>query len=345
MNLTHLCCLATSPDGISGLAVSNQNHKERTVKRWIISGAWLLCCAPALASDIEFDLSEGITFKEQQQPSGEVTVSFTNLLPKGGYTYTMRRTTAGPKLPNPFTPGAVPLPTHCAALNSENLAFWALEDETNVPEGMVRINKAIEAVVENGEAAQCQVQLANARKMLSNTTHKEQYTLGDDETLTINISREGGTARTLVLKGDPSRIYTHVGFGFIDNRSQAYYSKEITDSEGNTSYEIASQTKRDSFNYSALALFTIPFDTGYRGVEWGPTFGLGATSDSPTLYIGLSTVLKRSVLVSAGLSAAEFDVLKGRYNVGDPLSQAMDSSDLVDQAYKTAFTFTVGFNF
>lgn len=164
---------------------------------------------------------------------------------------------------------------------------------------------------------------------------------GSEATLRM---RRGELKREIVLRSEPRQWLTHVGFTFMDNKDERYYSREIAAAPG--TYEVARQSGNQRYKYAATALFTYPMSNHASGVDVGFTAGVGASAENVAVIAGVGILFGENVLLTVGAAVQEFDVLSGVYQEGQVLgAQPVDSSALADKTYKTSVMATLGFRF
>ena len=171
----------------------------------------------------------------------------------------------------------------------------------------------------------CVEVLATIEKIESYTRFAHTSTFKKKQKLTLTVVRDKKTIQTLTLKNEPTEWLTHVGFTFLNNKDEHYYSQKLEGvNEGDkATYMIAKGTKRDNISYAATAMFTYPFiqDTWGGDIDFGVSVGLGTDKNAIAALVGFSMIVNDNFMATIGLIGSEFDVLKGEYNLGQELGE------------------------
>lgn len=191
-------------------------------------------------------------------------------------------------------------------------------------------------------------------RLLSLTTKSAVFEILADHKATISVVYLGSTVFAHKVSQPKTEWLTHVGFSFIDNRGESYYSQteeqSVTDEQGNTTSQsvhvVTKQHNQDSVLYGASVLYTYPTNKLSDDWEFGFTAGLSANSNTVAVLVGPSLILRKNVLINLGLIAQEFDELSGTFEEGQILTgDPLDSSALTSKKFKTSLGITIGFNF
>jgi len=244
----------------------------------------------------------------------------------------------------------------------ENLA-----NENQVPNAMAELNdvaqsaRSQEASTENSVCGTSTLYPLISGTFLRNWLSKiKQFNENRNRTLTTTIRRNellrvsvlrDNFESTLLVNGPQKLFYSHVGFSFIRDKSNAFYSEKVDgDENSQATYVISQQTDRKDWTQGASALFTFPITTfgKDKGQDWelGLTAGLGTDTESVAAILGASLIVHSNILIMAGASFQEFDELNGIYEIGQNVGEnAIDSSALSEKTFKPSFNFTIGFRF
>lgn len=187
-------------------------------------------------------------------------------------------------------------------------------------------------------------------KALSETKFTINKTLSTDKVYELEFTDGNQTLASFSAEPKPEWI-AHVGFVFIDNDDERFFSKEIkSDVDGmeTTTYQITASSDRDDYKYAAMGMYTYPFANLTNDRDWqlGFTAALGTDSSNIAVGVGVSLVVYKNVMISFLAVGTEFDVLKGQYKVGQDIGESqIASADLVDQTFKFSPSIAISFKF
>jgi len=143
------------------------------------------------------------------------------------------------------------------------------------------------------------------------------------------------------------KIDFSTGFFVTNNLYNRTYS--ISNYLADSSMKVISQDKNNSLaQFSVGALMHIsPRCKGY--IKPGFAFGLGLNSADLTkvqVYIGASAIfgLKEQFIISAGLSLANVDYLKGKYSLGTPTINLNDDTPLTEKVIRAGWFISFTYN-
>lgn len=280
--------------------------------------------------------------------------------------------------PGTDTPRSMLAKDSCEALKTAIQNLLTATEETQVPDLLTRLADASQRVAQEIEKQQaaaaaaggkkgktppapeaagagaaasgdapdqedCASHIKVANELPSRTSRQFEFDLKRGSEATLRM-RRGDLKREIVVRSEPREWLTHVGFTFMDNLDERYFSREIAAAPG--TYEVARQGGGQDIKYAATALFTYPVSNFASGVNLGFTAGLGASAESVAVVAGIGVIFGENVLFTVGAAVQEFDVLKGVYREGQALGAApVDSSALVDKTYKVSPMATLGFRF
>lgn len=325
-------------------------HTARTFFSLLI----MLVSSSVLAKDIEHTID--LSFPIPNQPkefseSGKLHLKVINMLPVRRYVIEIGEQVVSPppfQDPRPQiennqesmkTRGVLGRST-CDDFNNQIDNIMSLTDESLLPAELEEL-KRIDGRLKNENCG------ATYEEIVKLTEFNKSIDIQPNTRYTISVSN----ADTMYAKVELSPIntwLTHVGFTFVDNKDENYFSKKVTTSEpdSNSNYELSRASSRDDFDYAAMAMFTYPFYDFGKNWQLGFTAGLGTDSNNLIIGAGLSLIVYKNVVITAGVVGTEFDVLKGEYNLGDNLGESpIESDNLVDQTYKFAPALTISLRF
>lgn len=203
--------------------------------------------------------------------------------------------------------------------------------------------EAAEAKAREEAQKECAENLEAASKLAASTSKQYVFKVTRGNEITLRM-RRGDLKREMVLRSEPRQWLTHVGFTFMENKDERYYSREIASAPG--TYEVARQENEQRNKYAATVLFTYPVSDDLSGLNLGFTAGLGASAETVSVMAGISLIIGENVLITGGVAVQEFDVLNGVYREGHALgSTPVDSSVLMGKTYKASFMMTLGLRF
>lgn len=231
-----------------------------------------------------------------------------------------------------------------AKAKGQVLAFNTPKDVAN------QLGGIISGLYSDPNCSQVQYSLIELLRDMTTYTSQDIQLMGG-YSLTIEVL-EGGTvhAKRLIKRPkDDVKWLTHVGFSFVKNQGQTWYSKAsvVNAGEANetTVYNVAPQNSDPSVVYTPSILFTYPawrFET----FSWGPTAGISANSDSVAALVGWSVIVKENFVLSLGVAFQEFDELNGTYYDGMPLQDGpIDSTSLTTRSFDLSYAISLGFRF
>lgn len=185
--------------------------------------------------------------------------------------------------------------------------------------------------------------LTAAEQTIKNTALNITLDLEPNTKSTVTVIRNNVVKNTANFEAKRTQWMTHMGFTFVDNRGQSYYSKF----DGTSSYTVSKQNNNDDILYAATVLFTYPFwQTPGHGFGVGWTAGIGSTLDNIQVTTGVGLIIGDNFLINIGGTAMQFEELKGTYAVNDDLgSTAVDSTDLVTEEFGFALSLSLGYKF
>lgn len=189
----------------------------------------------------------------------------------------------------------------------------------------------------------CPNNIAVARDIVdAETGLMVRFRLEDNSRADFKVSLDGENLASMTIATKKRRWVTHVGFTFMDNKDESYYSQKLPDD----TYRVQRKDTSGELSYTATMLFTYPHLDLKNGYLAGPSVGLGASNDSISVLMGFSILFNENFVLSGGMAIREFDTLSGSYyskqNLGtDPV----DSADLTDKTYKATPMITFGYKF
>ncbi|WP_416305967.1 hypothetical protein [Neptunicella sp. SCSIO 80796] len=227
--------------------------------------------------------------------------------------------------------------------NALSEKIYQLTDEAALPEyinELTGINPPSACIEARGRIA----------TLIAATMDSHLVTFSKHQKVTISVQRGENTLTTLVLEDKPTEWLTHVGFTFLNNKDEYFYSEKVPGSttDAPATYKIARGTQRDDISYAATAMFTYPFASEVWGedIDIGFSVGLGTDKNSIAALIGLSAIINDNFMITAGVIGSQFDVLKRDYKVGQDIGEtAIDSSNLVQKTYKFPLMVTFSYKF
>ena len=235
----------------------------------------------------------------------------------------------------------------CNAIGTAVNEFLNIDQEKKVSSGILTLQK----VVNDNEV--------EAGKDCVNIKKAEQGIAGTRLDLTVNLKRNSNTKVTVTLAEDSyialikpeiNTWVTHVGFGFSATKDgHSYTDKSTTTVDGTTTtnYTITKESDVGGYQYSALAMFSLPMKRSIWGsdIDLGFTTGLASTDSAVTVMIGGSAIFQENFVLTAGVIAKQTTVLGGKYKVGNISTEAIDSSTLETKTYKPAFIVVLSYRF
>tara|TARA_R110001599_G_scaffold342584_2_gene564564 strand:+ start:40846 stop:41616 length:771 start_codon:yes stop_codon:yes gene_type:complete len=162
--------------------------------------------------------------------------------------------------------------------------------------------------------------------------------------LTITVKRDGKEAEfgSMIFTAKPVEWMTHVGFTFVNNKDNLYYS-----TASGSDYTITKQNSVPDIKYAASVLFTYPFcQFAGNSIGLGMSAGIGAAADSLQLIFGPSVIIGQNFVVNVGASAMQFEKLKGTYAPGQNIGvEPVDSTAMTEKQFDVALSVTLGYRF
>lgn len=175
---------------------------------------------------------------------------------------------------------------------------------------------------------------------LTTSIHSVGLKVGRNEELVITIVRVEPSPKTWVLTfttGRDGKWYTTYGFTFLPNRDKRYFARP--EEEG---FSIAEEKDREDLDFRPSILFHYQLP---RTHNHSLVAGLGYDLENIALFGGYGYTFNSNVTLTAGLAIHEKTELVGRYEVGDPLAEAIDSAQLVSKTFAPNFYLGISFRF
>ena len=162
-----------------------------------------------------------------------------------------------------------------------------------------------------------------------------------NSTNTFTVSFNENTLRSVSVEGESKEWVSHVGFSFVDNKDEEFFSIPTADGK----FGLAQKAESDDFQYAATVLFTYPIGDKYSDYNHGVTTGFGTNSNSILVLAGYSLMVRENFIITGHITFQEFKELNGIYNSSTKTDSAVDSSLLEVEKYKPAFGITFGYKF
>jgi hypothetical protein len=182
------------------------------------------------------------------------------------------------------------------------------------------------------------------------------FPVGSAETLTVTIARKGATWTYLLQAKPRGEWRTNYGFFFVPDRDERFFTKQTdikadpdakpTPIFASTKFTIEEQPDRETFDFVPTVLFTfLPYSQIGKNFAHGLSAGLGYDLEKPVVVAGYSGTYNENVVFTAGVAFHRQSRLLGRYNVGDKVTEVLDSSQLVEDTYGPNIYVGVAFRF
>ena len=176
----------------------------------------------------------------------------------------------------------------------------------------------------------------------------QPYAVKPWQTLTITVKRPGGGPTwTVALPGRARGEWrTSYGFFFVPDRDERYFAKEEKVANQPSKFTVEKQQGREDFDFVPTILFNFVPAT-QLGKTWmhGWVAGLGYDLEKPFVLAGYSGVYNENIVFTGGVAFHRQSRLRGRYEQGDPLSEALEPEQLVEDTYGPNLYVGIGFRF
>jgi len=196
----------------------------------------------------------------------------------------------------------------------------------------------------------CQNWVNEADKAIQSTILEYEYKITKGSGVRIEINTPKAVKNISLKPYKKTRWMTHLGFTFVANQGESYYSKKIDGAENESdTYQITRQHSEDKYLYSATGLWTYPSEFRFiyiPGTKFGWTAGLGANTNNIFVLTGPSVIIGDNILINFGAVFQQFDQLKGEYMENEDIGETpIDSGNLVDKTVKPSWAISIGYRF
>lgn len=308
----------------------------------ILVGLMALAGTSAGAETIPLDLADDGA--KMIVPAGtEVTFELRHRLPGAGYTYETGRIGLLDPLLLPETgeedPGSAAVDPECKRI----LAGVKQAGEGNSERTLRAALLAAHAEAPNDCRERIQIYEQGTRVELA-----DKVTIGEGQTVIVTIVRsEPEPGKTWVFEigtGEDRLWLIHYGFAFLPDEDEDFATRAVEGDDGG--FTIVDSGTRSEAEFEPTVTFTyLPRTLGRN--PWIPKFtaGLGADIEEQLVFAGLSWVIGDNVSLFAGAAGHEQTRLKGIYDEGQQVEEALTGDQLVDETYDVNLIVGVGFRF
>jgi|GEM_PF-7013981 len=224
--------------------------------------------------------------------------------------------------------------------------------QSNVLSGATTENAVADAIAnlkkysENLAYSSCTTENERANSLIALTKAEYIVNPSNRATIIIQVKKKGVVFSETKLKPYKTRWSTHLGFTFVANQGDSFYSENVSEDPSIADYIISPQNNEHDILYSATGIWTYSFKKWDSGIDLGLSVGLGANNQSILVLTGPSFIFGENFLINLGIVAQEFQQLKGTYKKGQALgSTSVDSSDLANNTFKISYGLTFGLRF
>lgn len=169
---------------------------------------------------------------------------------------------------------------------------------------------------------------------------------GQTLTLTISTQIPGGTTRqwrraySTGPRGHWRPVYS---FSFI---GRAINERKYFARQSESEFIVTRERNRDWADFVPSVFFTwTPTDADLGKMNWMWSGGLGFDMRAPVVMIGRSGRYNENIMLSLGVALHGQQVLLGRYNEGDTLSENLTETQLHSPSYRPNPYLSIGFRF
>lgn len=182
-----------------------------------------------------------------------------------------------------------------------------------------------------------------------------KITIKGSKTLIITVKRtnkDGKVLEWIRTCNTPSRgkWVTAYGFNFITQwfgKESVYFSKDI----GADQYKITREENRKKIDFAPSVFFTwVPTNNiGKRNVrqnfKFGFSGGLGFDSEKVMVFAAPSIIYNQNLSFHIGIAARQINVLKGKYNDCEIVTESLSIDQLHDAQYRANVFMAISFRF
>lgn len=156
---------------------------------------------------------------------------------------------------------------------------------------------------------------------------------GDTVVLKVDVSlkeNESFTKTGTFVRLNSGEFRIGIGALFVLSGSDDF----ITRADGDV-FEVKRVPGDDLSLNMAATVTWVPTLTN-QNPDWdlGPTIGVGVDDDDFSVFLGYSAIFKRAWTITGGVAAVKENKLNPMYRVGQVVSEPIDSSALMEDAYK-----------
>lgn len=247
--------------------------------------------------------------------------------------------TAGPLgMPNGGASGSTCSPATQVAVATFNNTDTERETKTNVA--------ALEAAYAT-DTISCRRWVKNTVIGATDTTmYLPALRRGQTLTLIISTQVPGGAARhwrraySTGPRGRWSPVYSFTFIGRAINERK-YFARQ-----SGSEFIVTRERNRDWADFVPSVFFTwTPADADLGALVWGWSGGLGFDMTSPVVMLGGSARYNENIMFGFGVALHRQQVLLGRYNEGDTVSENLTETQLHSPSYRPNPYVSIGFRF
>ncbi len=177
------------------------------------------------------------------------------------------------------------------------------------------------------------------------STRKTVYegVVQEREKLKVKIKREDNDKswNAVITGRNYNEWITTFGFSFVNIENKTFFAKKT----GVDSFAIIQDpTEKRKWDYIPTIMFTYLDNMGESPrFFWGISGGLGFDLKAPSVFLGLSFVYHKNLVLTTGGVMHQQKNLKGKYKVGEIVSEPLDDDQLHQKIYKPNWFVSLSF--
>lgn len=213
----------------------------------------------------------------------------------------------------------------CQEITAATRALAGVAQESEVANRVDAVRLAL------ASAGVCKKERDDARRMVGSTSpdFPNAVTLTSEAVRDIKVSNGLGSTWDVRLNSAGRGVWQNsYGFVFSPNHDEDYF----TEMTGNEAFTIRRKTRdKNSITFLPAVFYTwLPSSQAFKSAQYGPTLGVGLTTDSGRIggMLGYSLRFNQNIGITAGVSVYPHRRLDAKYHEGQVLKESLDSDQL-----------------